>query len=123
MWRCRCDCGEITYKATDTLSNPSVSMCQSCSLKYGIEKARKKAGYTEGTQITKIQNISEASDNAAGVRGVYFEPKTGRYRARIKFQGKLYNLGSFYDLEDAVKARREGEERFFGHFLEAHGEE
>ena len=57
------------------------------------------------------------SDNFSGVRGVYFERKTGKYRARLKFQGKLYNLGSFTRLEDAVKARQRGEEEIYGKFL------
>lgn len=118
LWRCLCDCGEITYKATDTLTNPAVSMCKTCSARYGIGKAREKAGYLDGTQLPKIQAVSRDSDNAAGARGVYFESKTGRYRARIKFRGKLYNLGSFTNLEDAIKAREEGEERIFGKFLE-----
>ena len=30
MWECRCECGNITYKATDTLTNPDESMCQDC---------------------------------------------------------------------------------------------
>ena len=28
MWECRCECGAITYKATDTLTNPEESMCK-----------------------------------------------------------------------------------------------
>lgn len=32
--------------------------------------------------------------------------------------GKLHNLGSFYSLEEAVKARQAGEELFFEQFLE-----
>ncbi|MBQ9805313.1 MAG: hypothetical protein IJW49_02225 [Clostridia bacterium] len=27
LWECRCECGAICYKATDTLSNPDFSMC------------------------------------------------------------------------------------------------
>lgn len=29
-WECRCECGAITYKATDTLTNPDESMCLRC---------------------------------------------------------------------------------------------
>lgn len=117
LWKCRCDCGAITYKATDTLTNPDVSMCQDCATNYALNKARENAGFVGGTQVTKIQPTSEESNNASGVRGVYLDPKTGKYRARIKFQGKLYNLGSYTNLPDAVKARRQGEEEYFGKFL------
>lgn len=118
LWKCRCDCGAITYKATDTLTNASVSMCRDCAGSSNAEKARAQAGFQEGTQISKITNIADTSNNASGIRGVYLDKKTGLYRARIKFQGKLYNLGTFTKLEDAVKARRLGEEKYFGSFLE-----
>ncbi len=123
LWKCRCDCGDITYKATDVLTNDAVSMCQECASRYGIQKAREKAGFTGGTQLSKIKNPSTASGNCSGIRGVYLDNKTGRYRARIKFQGKLYNLGSYYTLEEAMEARREGEERIFGSFLENYSNE
>lgn len=118
LWKCQCECGTITYKATDTLTNPDISMCQTCAGAYAAEKARANAGFESGTQISKIKDISDSSDNLSGVRGVYLERKTGKYRARLKFQGKLYNLGYFTRLEDAVKARKRGEEEIFGAFLE-----
>lgn len=122
LWKCQCDCGAITYKATDTLTNPDVSMCQECAGKYAAEKARAGAGFVSGTQISKIKDISSKSDNLSGVRGVYLDKKTGRYRARLRFQGKMYNFGSYVQLEDAIKARQRGEETIYGAFLDAHKE-
>lgn len=119
LWKCRCACGAITYKATDTLTNPDVSMCQRCAGIYAAEKARANAGFEGGTQIPKIKDCTDHSDNLSGVRGVYLDRKTGKYRARLKFRGKLYNLGCFSRLEDAVKARKQGEEEIFGAFLAA----
>ena len=119
LWKCQCECGAITYKATDTLTNPNISMCRACAGTFAAEKARANAGFEAGTQISKIKDISDSSDNLSGVRGVYLDRKTGRYRARLKFQGKLYNLGSFTHLEDAIKARKRGEEEIFDTFLVA----
>lgn len=119
LWKCRCDCGAITYKATDTLTNPDVSMCKECAAEYAITHARSNLGFEAGTQITKITNQKSESDNLSGVRGVYLDRKTGKYRARLKFQGKLYNFGSYAHLDDAVKARRCGEEEIYGAFLAA----
>lgn len=118
LWECRCDCGAITYKATDTLTNDNVSMCRACAAKYATDKARANAGFLEGTQLAKLIISPGSADNLSGVRGVYYDPKTGRYTARIKFKGKSHYLGSFYNLEDAVKARQKGEEELFGPFLE-----
>lgn len=119
LWKCRCDCGEITYKATDTLTNSAVSMCGRCAELYATAKAREKAGFNGGTQLSKIKDINSQSKNLSGVRGVYFDSKSNRYRARIKFQGKLYNLGSYTNLEDAVKARKLGEEEYFGGYIDS----
>ena len=118
LWKCLCDCGEVTYKATDSLTNPDISMCKDCAGKYGAEKAREKAGFTGGTQLAKIRVESDKSDNLSGVRGVYYDGKRGKYRARIKFQRKIYNLGYFTNLDDAIKARKRAEEDYFGKFLE-----
>lgn len=55
MWECRCECGEITYKATDTLTNPDLSMCYKCAQLYAAEQARANAGFVEGTQLGQIR--------------------------------------------------------------------
>lgn len=119
LWKCRCDCGAITYKATDTLTNADVSMCKECAGRYAAEKARENAGFAQGTQLAKIRVEDEKSGNLSGVRGVYYDAKRGKYRARLKFRQKYYNLGYFSNLEDAVKARQRAEEEIFGKFLEA----
>ena len=54
LWECRCECGAICYKATDTLTNPELSMCNDCVGKYAMAKMREKAGFVDGTQISKI---------------------------------------------------------------------
>ena len=66
--------------------------------------------------MSKIKNISEVYGNASGIRGVYVDNCTGKYKTR--FRGKLYNLGIYTDLGDAVKARKRGEEELFDAFLE-----
>ncbi len=121
LWKCLCDCGAITYKATDSLTNKSVSMCKECAEKYAMTRARAGAGYAHGTQISKLSPVSNASQNTTGVRGVYLDRRTGRYRARIKFQGKTYNLGYYATLDEAIAARREGEAHYFETFLESNG--
>lgn len=52
------------------------------------------------------------SSNTSGYNGVYRNRKSGRWTAQITFKGKTYYLGSFDDIEDAVKARRRGEEMY-----------
>ncbi len=86
-----------------------------------MSKARASAAYVHGTQLSKLSLESGMSQNTTRIRGVYLDRRTGRYRARIKVQGKIHDLGYCTTLEEAIAARREGEEQYFGTFLESKG--
>ncbi len=118
LWECRCECGAITYKAKDTLTNPDQSMCAECAAKYAASEARKSAGFIEGTQLYKISDMTPSAANTSGYRGVYYESRFDRWRAEIKFQGKRYYLGTYKNKEDAIKARLAAEADIFEPFLE-----
>ena len=117
LWECRCDCGETVYRATDSLMRGDTNMCAACAEKYAAERMRAEAGYVDGTQISRIRSERLSAANSSGARGVYLDRRTGRWRARLKFKGKLMNFGSYSDFNDAVKARRQAEEEYFGEFL------
>ena len=121
MWECRCECGAITYKATDTLTNPDISMCNDCAAKYAAGIARQSAGFVGRTQITKITDMTPSAANTSGVRGVYYEKRSNKWRARLKFKGKTMSFGSYHRFEDAVDARRKAEQLYYGEFLEKNG--
>ena len=53
--------------------------------------------------------------------GKQYERENSRWRAAIGFQGKVYNLGTFVNLEDAVAARKKAEEELYEPFLREHG--
>lgn len=117
-WKCRCDCGAIVYRATDTLTNGDQNMCVECANRYAGEKMREKAGFLGGTQLCKITDMKPSAANTSGVRGVSFDKKRNKWCAIIIFQRKKHHLGLYSDFEDAVKARHSAEEKFFGKFLE-----
>jgi len=121
-WRCRCECGAIVDKATDVLMNDDVSMCLDCAKQYSTAIARKYAGFVDGTQVTKLRDMSPNVANSSGVRGVYFERKNNMWRARLTFKGKIMSFGSYMRFEDAVCARKEAEELYFGKFLQEYEE-
>lgn len=68
----------------------------------------------DGTSVTMIENrkLSTIKTNRSGYNGVYFNPRRNSWVAQITFKGKTYYLGSYAMLEDAVKARRNGEEMY-----------
>lgn len=72
----------------------------------------------KGTKISSIDpERAQAANNKSGHRGVFWEEKTKRWRAGIGFQGKKYFIGRFKNVEDAIKARKEFEDRFFAPIL------
>ena len=118
QWKCRCDCGAITYKATDILRNNSQSSCALCASKHAVKAAREAAGYIGGTQISRIKEMKLTAANTSGVRGVYYEKKSNKWRARLRFKGKIMDFGTYERFEDAVAARKAAERQYFGTFLQ-----
>lgn len=55
-------------------------------------------------------------DNTTGYTGVVWSNASGKYLANIKINQKRIHLGTFSKIEDAVKARREAEEKYFGEY-------
>ena len=117
LWECRCECGSICYKPTDALTNPNVSMCSDCAGKYASARMRERSGFVGGTQLSRINNDKPTVSNTSGCRGVYLDKKTGLWRARLRFKGKLMSFGTFEKFEDAAKARKNAEQLYFEEFL------
>lgn len=119
LWECKCDCGAITYKAIDTLMAGVESSCAECAQKHNAACAIKNAGFIDGTQLSKIQNMKPSAANTSGCRGVSFNKKTLRWEAQIKFRGKRTRLGSYKNFDDAVLVRKKAEQAIFGEFLDS----
>lgn len=64
--------------------------------------------------------MNPIATNTSGVRGVYHDKEHNRWRARLKFKGKIMSFGSYEKFEDAVAARKAAEREYFGEFLEEH---
>lgn len=59
----------------------------------------------EATNLQNKQNqIKANTNNRSGFLGVSFDASKGRFRARIRAEGKLTNLGSFKTAEEAHSA-------------------
>jgi hypothetical protein len=61
------------------------------------------------THAANTQNSGLRPTNSSGVIGVS-KTKKDQWYAQICYQGKVINLGRYDLLEDAIKARKEGEE-------------
>ena len=61
-------------------------------------------------------NIKTRKNNTSGTKGVYYHKKNNKWIAYITYKYKTINLGSFQNKEDAIKARKEAEEKHQGEY-------
>lgn len=61
-------------------------------------------------------NKGSYSHNTSGHIGVHWDKDTCKWRSQIIYSGKTINLGRFVNIEDAIAARKEAEEKYFGAF-------
>ena len=97
---------------------------------HGVDPLEKCIDHIDGDRANnKIDNLRLASyaqncsnrvnlnrNNTSGVKGVSWDKDTKKWRAHIMINGKAKNLGYFINKEDAKKARKEGEIKYFGEF-------
>ena len=79
-------------------------------------KNLRKATYSQNTA-----NQKHRPDNASGHRGVYWAD--GKWRAQIRHNGKLLNLGRFVSLQQAAMAYNEKAKELYGEFATLNTEE
>ena len=69
--------------------------------------------------VNRTQNNANRiiqSNNTVGVTGVYFDNNRNKWFSRIELYNKIKHLGMFDNFDDAVKARKEAEEKYFGEY-------
>ena len=84
--------------------------------KYG-DKTRndnRKYNLRNATTQENSRNHRIRTDNTSGVTGVYKYQRTQKWISYIHVNNKRIQLGTFSNFDDAVKARKDAEERYFG---------
>lgn len=125
-WVCRCDCGGSCSLATTYLTNGSRTDCGCEAAKAAAKRAKAgSTGNVMGTNVNMIQHIMDGkirTNNTSGVTGIRIIRRQSGvvYGARINVRGKEINLGIYHTMEEAIKARKAAEEKYFGGILEAY---
>lgn len=78
------------------------------------KKDNRKSNLEIVTRSENSQNRSLALNNTSGVVGVSWNKREQAWKAYIKINQKQIHLGTFYNKEDAIKARKEAEIKYFG---------
>lgn len=65
------------------------------------------------THQENLMNTIVYKNNSSGTTGVYWNKKDKRWRAFIRYNNKLIHLGNFKEKDDAIKARKTAEVKYF----------
>lgn len=122
LWVCECKCGNIVKVPAGDLVHGNTTSC-GCAL---LDHTRSLKDYNEqrhtvdGVFVPLLRQKTQ-HNNKTGVKGVSIRKgKNGRVRyiANITVRGKRIYLGIFPTIEQAAKARREAEEKYYKPYLE-----
>ena len=115
VWRCRCDCGNETVVGQTLLQSGKMKSC-GCLIS---DQVLENLGVADGSSASVIEHYQThlSPRNTSGHNDVYLNKRTRKWTAQITFRKKTYYLGSFLKLEDAIAARKRGEE-MYDEFLE-----
>jgi hypothetical protein len=76
----------------------------------------RKCNLRPATHQENRRNSTKPKNNTSGFIGVYLNKKDGKWKAKIKVDGKVISLGHYYNKADAVKARLKAEAKYYGDF-------
>ena len=123
LYKCLCDCGNYVYSTSSKLKAGKIKSC-GCIPAGNTEKileSRKKMR-VDNTCLDQIPIGGKPNKHGtSGIRGVSWASDKNKWLAHLRVQGKYLRLGYFDNIEDAARARREGEETYFRPILEKHG--
>ena len=76
----------------------------------------RKSNLRPATQMQNSMNTKLRTDNTSGVKGVHWREDINKWTAKIWVNKKCISLGCFVNFDDAVKARKIAEDKYFGEF-------
>ena len=123
IWKCKCDCGNISYVAEYFLQSGRVISCGCYRSEYEREHGKiigsihVKNNIISDTNLQVISTDKVMAHNTSGHKGVLWDSERKKWKAEIIFQKKKYFLGRYDKKEDAIKAREEAEEKLHKEFL------
>lgn len=117
VWECLCDCGETAYVSSNSLKSGNTKSCGCGQKEFYDKHIHNNPTFIDGTEVGLLNPTLTFKHNTSGFRGVSQNKKSGKYRAYIQFKKQVYWLGVFDLIEDAVKVRKEAENRIYGDFL------
>ena len=113
--------GYHSLRAKDKTTNKCIKMHYLLGVKHGDHKNRnpldnRKSNIRVATDCQNAQNRSIQSNNTSGITGVCWDDDELKWVAYIGVNNKKKKLGRFLNKDDAIRARLEAAEQYFGEF-------
>ncbi|MCU5048395.1 AP2 domain-containing protein [Bacillus cereus] len=119
IWSCICECGNNVEVTTYSLTTGSTKSCGCLAVENSHEMANliNEKYWREGTRLDNLQRGIQRN-NTSGIKGVSYIKKRNKWRAQLVIKGKRVLQKDFINKEDAIKARKEAEEKYHMPILE-----
>lgn len=108
-WECQCECGNRCIVRRDCLISGDTRSCGCIQEEYRYQ----------GTYIPSITTDKPTKRSTTGMRGIYLNKKTGKYRVCIGFKGQKYWIGQSKDIGKAQTFRITGIQQYFKPTIES----
>lgn len=126
LWLCKCDCGGQIESTATSLKNGTTVSC-GCLRPKQMENARKDLteNKTIDGVIVPLLTKKVRSDSKTGQKGVHKRSKKGKeyFEVSISVKRKRIYVGTFKNIEDAIRARKMAEEKYHYPYIKALEEE
>lgn len=96
----------------DVLDKPDIIIDH----KNGNPLDNRKCNLRKCTKAQNDYNKRMQPYNTSGVTGVTWDKSRNKWQANICYKGKCIHLGRFTNKQDAINARKQGEDKYFGEF-------
>lgn len=121
-WLVKCDCGNEKLMNSNTILSKSVKSCGCFNTEVRKETINSRTKKFEGTSISMISSDKKNKNNKSGTKGVSFCKEKNKWVAQISVKNKNIYLGRFDDINDAIKARKDAESRYYQPLIEQYEE-
>ena len=115
-WLCQCDCGKQIVSTQKKLELNGTKSCGCLLSDVAREKIETKntVGHYSGTTVSAIRPERPPNkNNTSGFKGIHWSTREEIWVVQIGFKGKNIKIGRFKNLDDAIKARKEAEKKYF----------
>ena len=110
VWEFQCECGNIIKMSVYRFRKGKVHSCGCLYNESRKDCITYRKDFVNNTSLSAIVAAKTPSKkNTSGHTGVYLDKRSQMWQAYINYKKRRYYLGSYKDINDAIRARKEGE--------------